>query len=160
MAKQIKNVPVMQQIREAAQNRPALTVGGLLGGGIPSATFYTSHFMYESFWSIETLIVLGGLIVSAKTVAAWCEQAWQDRQKAVGTVLLAELFMLKAPLIPALIALAYLVSINAVASGCILALSDKKKSSKKAAAKPTHLGAAANDNSGITLVKRPRRKAA
>lgn len=165
MAKQIK-VDVMGDIRMARANGGALSVGGLLGGAVPAATFWVSHFEYDAQhpFSVSLLMILGGLLFSAKTVMAWAATAFNDKGKAAGFVVLTELLMVTTQhLWVAAIALAYLVCINAVATGCTLARQDvtKRKAAKKAReAQLPMVGEPANGNSGITRIKRSRRKVA
>jgi hypothetical protein len=86
------------------------------------------------------LLVLGGLLFSAKTVYAWTAAAFDDRAKALGFVVLVEGALLLAPS-PALryVALAYLVTINALGTGARLALRDR---ADRAAAEGVHPGEA------------------
>jgi hypothetical protein len=72
---------------------------------------------------VGTYLALGGLLFSARTVYAWGRLAFQASGKALGFVVLMEgvMTMSHTPwLSPA--ALAYLVAINGIATGCTLSL--------------------------------------
>jgi hypothetical protein len=86
------------------------------------------------------LLVLGGLLFSAKTVYAWTAAAFDDRAKAWGFTALVEGTILLAPS-PELryVALAYLVTINALGTGARLALRDR---ADRAAVEGVHPGEA------------------
>lgn len=125
---------VMGEMRAAWANKPAFLVGAALGGLVPSAAYSLAHFGLDSSLPLSsqpiTVAMIGGaLVFSAKTVYQWAETAFNgDWLKALGFVVLVEGVMTFAP--PQLfwlscIALAYLVAINAVATGCALARADK-----------------------------------
>ena len=129
---------VVDQARVAmrSENRAATLVGFLLGGGVPAASYLITH--QEILPAIErgahlwacvlALLVLGGLIFSAKTVVAWANLAFADKWKAVGFGILIEGVMtLSTNHALALGALAYLVGINGIATGCRLALASPAK---------------------------------
>ncbi len=127
MAKNVEEPGVMGQIRKAAQNRSALIVGLLLGGFVPLATYMMVHHevtmtkpLYEQ-WA--TGVVLGGLGYSAKTVYEWAKLAFHLPFKAAGFVVLLEGVMVTSSIQwLTYVALAYLIMINAVATGCRLAM--------------------------------------
>lgn len=121
-------VGVIAQIRAATNNPIALLVGCLLGGFVPLASYFVAHQEVKTFWSVPTLLVVGGLVYSAKTVFQWGKQAFNCGWKATGFILLLEGIMILSS-IPWLghLSLVYLVSINAVATGCLLAQRDTKK---------------------------------
>jgi hypothetical protein len=106
----------------------------LLGGFVPLASYFVAHYEVKGY-DLPLLLVLGGLLYSAKTVWQWGVLAFNCKYKATGFVLLVEGVMVLSH-IPWLnvLALAYLVLINAVATGCSLALRDKpaKQATKKA----------------------------
>jgi DNA segregation ATPase FtsK/SpoIIIE-like protein len=71
-------------------------------------------------------IVAGGLLYSAKTVWQWGRLTFEDRWKATGFVLLIEGVMMCSPVLwLARTALLYLLTINAIATACLLALRDQ-----------------------------------
>jgi hypothetical protein len=119
-----KELGVIGQVRVAAGHPVALVVGMLLGGFVPVATYLVAHGEAGG-WSLASALVLGGLIYSAKTVWAWGRMAFGCSFKATGFVLLIEGVMItsKTPAL-AIVALLYLVAINAVATGSLLALRD------------------------------------
>jgi hypothetical protein len=116
---------VVAQVRTALKphNRLATVLGAALGGFIPLASFTVSHNEVKSLWSLPALLVLGGLVYSAKTVYAWGKMAFASGAKALGFTVLVEGVMTCSG-VPWLshTALGYLIAINAVATGCTLAL--------------------------------------
>jgi len=123
---------IVDQVKEAAKktNRIATVAGFVLGGFVPTASFTLAHFEVNAsqpLWlQMPTLLVLAGLIYSAKTVFDWAKIAFKHPAKAVGFVTLLEGVMtfshthwLSA------VALALLVGINGIATGCNLALDTK-----------------------------------
>lgn len=127
------NQGVISQVRIASNNPVALLVGCLLGGFVPFATYFVAHTTTLG-WNLATLLVLGGLLYSAKTVYQWGRQAFSCPYKAAGFVLLIEGTMVTSNIRwLSITALCYLVAINAVATGCQLALRDKpSKATQKA----------------------------
>jgi len=125
---------VISQVRTASGNPIALLVGCLLGGFVPLATYFVAHQEVDGY-NAALALVIGGLVYSAKTVWQWGLLAFNCKYKATGFVLLVEGVMVLSHIRwLGVIALAYLVLINAVATGCALALRDKpaKQASKKA----------------------------
>jgi hypothetical protein len=123
-----RKVGVVKQIREAFTRRNSLgtTIGLLLGGFVPVGSFVLCHHELphiESAWAwrIIALLVVGGLVFSAKTVWQWSASAVQDRWKATGFVLLVEGIMVwsHTPWL-SYAALGVLVGINGVATGVTL----------------------------------------
>ena len=142
-------VGVIEQIRIARRNPASLTVGVLLGGFVPVATFWTKRCDFDANhpWSLSLVLILAVLVFSAKTVTQWASSAFRDTHKALGFVALMEGVMVTTPSLGmAFVALAYLVTINAVATGCILAQQDIKS----AAAKSKKRAVAENDNARIS----------
>jgi hypothetical protein len=72
---------------------------------------------------VSLLLVLGGLVFSAKTVFQWGQLAFQHGGKALGFTVLMEgvMTMSHTPWL-ALAALGYLTAINGLATGCTLSL--------------------------------------
>jgi len=119
---------VVEQVRAALRPgaRLAFLVGMLLGGFVPVATFVLSHTELErgrALWlQPAAAFVAGGLLFSAVTMYRWGRLAFDVRAKAVGFVLLLEGTMVtSSSRWLALVALAYLVAINGVATACNLA---------------------------------------
>jgi hypothetical protein len=148
---EIKSRPlsVIEQFRVAKSNPAALVGGSLLGAFVPFAVFWVSHFELSAdalfgnafntvlvlAWA-RVMLVLGGLVYSAKTVWAWGRMAFSCPWKATGFVLLIEGVMtFSGTLGLSMVALGYLMVINAVATGCTMALSDKGKGLAPAAKK-------------------------
>lgn len=134
-----QTIGVVEQIRRARKNSAALSVGSLLGGLMPASSFVIGHYemlpAYEGaldtgeWFSVvlPALMVLGGLVFSAITVRKWTQDAFNHKAKALGFTVLAELVMTFSSIEGlAWVMLGYLVVINAVATGCILANRDAK----------------------------------
>lgn len=150
MAQTTKTVSVIGQVRHAARNPIALSVGAILGGFAPAASFVLAHVEHAAPDSvkgfIKCLFILGALVFSAKSVYQWTSKAFADGQKAAGFVVVLEgAMLLTDTALLSYAALALLIGINAVAAGCNLALQDAPKSEKKFG-KVKLTGSAANDN--------------
>lgn len=120
----------IEQLRLAILKQPiAGLVGAMLGGWVPLATFTVAHEdllvgepTLQSLCRPAAALVAGGLLYSAKTVWQWGRLAFDDAWKATGFVLLLEGVMIFANGWLAHSALCYLALINAIATGCRLAL--------------------------------------
>jgi hypothetical protein len=107
------------------KNRLATVAGFLLGGLVPFATFSVAHSEVTGMWDYHVLLVLGGLLFSAKTVYAWSKMAFQNASKAAGFVVLIEGVMVLSSLSwLSWMCLVYLVVINGIATGCLLSESN------------------------------------
>lgn len=128
-----KDLGVVGQIKLALlpKARLATSMGFLLGGFVPLATFWLSHHELDAtpiYAQLVSYIVLGGLVYSAKTVYAWGKLAFQAPVKALGFVVLLEgVMVLSHTGWLSLMALVYLVCINGIATGCNLALPKPKE---------------------------------
>lgn len=130
---------VIEQVRMALcrENALSMVCGAILGGFIPIATFLIVHhdlplidlngpILSTIFRLLEVLLVIGGLVFSAKTCVAWTSQAFQDRVKAIAWVVLLEGVMILSPIHHlSMVGLGLLVAINGIATGCNLALNRK-----------------------------------
>lgn len=136
-----QKLSVISQVYEALKSPVALTFGVLLGAFIPCAIFFVAHQEVKQFsWDyiVPMILVFGGLVYSAKTVWIWTNHAFSCPYKATGFVLLTEGVMTFSHIEwLSTVALCYLAVINAVATGCQLALSYQKDLTKKAVKKPT-----------------------
>lgn len=142
-----KNLGVVAQVRTAfsTKNRLAAFVGSLLGGFVPLATYTVAHHGGGlEVKSIAFILVIGGLLYSATTVFQWARLAFSSPTKSVGFCLLLEGVMVCGSVEwLALTALAYLIGINAIATGCTLALqggssrSSSSSSARKRKAAPS-----------------------
>lgn len=133
----LPKLPVADMVALAFDKRNLLAtiLGFVFGGAVPASTFLVAHYDIADglakgiplYLQVHTLLVLGGLIVSAKTVYAWTNMVFQDGLKAAGAVVLLEGVMLASnvPGLPVAI-LALLVGINGVACGCTLSLARAK----------------------------------
>jgi hypothetical protein len=114
---------IIAQIRTAARNPLPSLIGALLGALVPAATFTVGHHELTSWTEPKALIVLGGLVFSALTVFRWGRLAFGSAVKAFGFVVLAEGVMTFCSTEwLSMVALGYLVMINAIATGCAIAL--------------------------------------
>jgi hypothetical protein len=119
---------VVSQVRAALQpkNRLPTALGAVLGGGVPVATYVLAHREVVGsaplYAQLPAWLVLGGLLFSALTVYGWAREAFGSGAKALGFAALLE-GVLTCSATPWLSAgaLAYLVAINAVATGVRLA---------------------------------------
>ena len=123
---------VVSQVRAAVQpkNRLATALGALLGGGVPVATYVLSHHEVTQadplYAQLPAWLVLGGLLFSALTVYQWGRMAFGSGAKALGFAVLLE-GVLTCSATPWLSAgaLAYLVIINATATGVRLSVQSR-----------------------------------
>lgn len=116
---------VVEQVRSATRPRARLAtaLGALLGGFVPLATYCAAHHDWSAQrpYSATSALLVGGLVYSATTVIQWGRQAFGQWIKAVGFCLLLEGTMLVSrDAWLAWTALAYLVAINGLATGCRL----------------------------------------
>lgn len=125
---------VVGQVQQAMRPdaRMATVVGFLLGGFVPAASFVVAHYEIDratAVWSqLATYLVLGGLVYSAKTVYAWGCMAFRMPLKAAGFVVLVEgVMMTSTHAWLSFAALAYLVVINGIATGCALSVRAPKQ---------------------------------
>lgn len=108
-------------------------VGIVLGASIPLTTYVLAHYELSDIWSVYTILVLGGLLFSAKNVYKWSKDAFRDSWKAFGFVALIEGTMIFSKIQwLGYLGLGILIAINAIASGANLVIkpaSDKPKPS-------------------------------
>jgi len=123
-----KPMGVVRQVKIVLKpsNRTATVFGAWFGAGVPLASYWMAHYEIAATtnpWLLaaKCLLVLGGLLFSAVTVYRWCKLAFGSPAKAVGFCVLAEgvLILSSTPYL-CMGALAYLVVINAIATGCTL----------------------------------------
>lgn len=119
---------VVAQVTESLrpQNRLATALGFLLGGIVPLATYVVAHREIAPerplYGQLAAFLVLGGLVYSARTVYDWGKLAFRLSMKALGFVVLIEGVMISSHTEwLSITALAYLIAINGVATGCTLA---------------------------------------
>lgn len=113
---------VVEQVRAAFKPDARLaTLLGCLAGALPPLSAYVlAHLPTPVAWYLW-VIVAGALLFSAKTVFQWAALAFADKVKAFGFVVLLEGVMTLSPVIwLSYLALAYLIAINAIATGCTL----------------------------------------
>lgn len=118
---------VVAQVRAAWRPgaRLATALGFALGGFVPIATFVVAHDEIRVdqplYAQLPTLLVLGGLLFSARTVFDWGRLTFRTTANALGFVVLVEGAMVtsRTPWL-SLTALGYLVAINGIATACKL----------------------------------------
>ena len=128
---------LVQQVRKAfaARNRLATLLGFLLGGFVPLAIYVVAHAESGPLLSLTAPsgLVFGGLLYSAQTVYQWAKLAFTNAIKSVGFCVLLEGVMVTSKTHwLGLAALAYLVLINGVATGCTIALGPQSEKRKRA----------------------------
>lgn len=122
---------VVAQVRAALKPnaRLATFLGFMLGGFVPLASYVVAHLEidHENLFSpnnlVGALLVLGGLIFSARTVFAWAKLAFHNAGMAFGFVVLmegVEIFARTHWL--GIAALCYVMAIDGIACGCTLSL--------------------------------------
>lgn len=119
-----RNAGVVEQVRVALarEHRLATFIGALLGAFVPFATFVVAHCELGGWRDPRGLLVLGGLLFSARTVYQWGRLALDSWPKALGfTVLVEGVMVASSQRWLAVLALVYLSLINAVATGVTLA---------------------------------------
>lgn len=128
-----REMGVVRQIQEALRPRARLAtfLGCLLGGIVPLATFTVAHNEIDAtrplYTQLSCLLVLGGLVYSAKTVYDWGCRAFGLRAKALGFVVLIEGTMVVSHIgWLGVTALVYLMIINGLSTGCALSLDSRK----------------------------------
>lgn len=99
--------------------------GFALGGVVPFVTFSVSHGEVDASRALyaqpSILLVLGGLVFSARTVFDWARRAFDGAAKAAGFVVLLEgVMVLAAARWLSFVALLFLIVINGIATGCNL----------------------------------------
>jgi hypothetical protein len=86
---------VVAQVRLALRPKARLAtlLGCLLGGFVPLASYVVAHREVDTGTAhglVSLLLVLGGLVFSAKTVFQWGQLAFQHGGKALGFTVLME----------------------------------------------------------------------
>jgi hypothetical protein len=123
-------VDIISQLKTAARNPLAAVLGAAIGGIVPWFAREIAHGELAPAVSsgdyrmaaIDLAIVLGCVAFSMVTVYGFGRAAVGDPRKAVGFCLALEGVMLVAHGRPATVALVALVLINAVTTGCTIAM--------------------------------------
>lgn len=127
-----KKLGVLDQVSQATRphNRLAFTVGGLLGGFIPIASYTICHYECQAqpwLW----VLVVAGFTYSAITVYQWANVAFKHWAKAFGFVVLMEgVIFFSHTLWLSLVALAVLVLINGISTATNL-IADRRLNRRK-----------------------------
>lgn len=127
-----KKLGVLDQVAQATRpyNRLAFTIGGLLGGFIPVASYTICHMECETqpwLW----VLVVAGFTYSAITVYQWSSIAFKHWAKALGFVVLMEgVIFFSHTLWLSLVALSVLVLINGISTATNL-IADRKLNRRK-----------------------------
>jgi hypothetical protein len=109
--------------------------GIVLGSVVPLMAYMEAHYelhmadaKLEDYWSIYTVLTLGGMLFSAKSVFYWTKSAFKDSMKAFGFVCLVEGSMIFSHISwVGWLGLAILIGINAIASAANLVLKPKEE---------------------------------
>jgi hypothetical protein len=134
-SKRVKLVSIREASSVVDQARIAFSVsaigsliGIILGAAIPLTTYMIAHYEVKEVWSIFTVLVLGGLLFSAKNVFKWSKDAFRDSWKAFGFVALIEGAMVFSKIHwISLLGLGILIAINAIATGANLVIKPEKQ---------------------------------
>jgi hypothetical protein len=125
-----RELGVVGQVRAALKprNRLATTLGALLGGGVPMASWQLAHHEVDAtlpiYAQLPAWLVVGGLLFSALTVCQWAREAFGSPWKALGfTVLLEGILTFAHTPWLSVASVCYLVAINATATGVRLSRS-------------------------------------
>lgn len=149
MSEEISLGPIAE-IRHSKESPLALTVGALFGGAAPLVNFSTVHLadlvvfdlaqkkLTVNLESPLWFMVAGSFVLSSKSVFRWAYNTFGDWVSALGLVFMLEGCLVFAPHIAmGVIALVFLVALNAAAYGSVLSLRDQKD--KKAIARAAAL---------------------
>lgn len=126
---------IVEQVRTAfaRRNRLAALIGAALGAIVPLGTYMIAHNELSGSW-VMLALVLAGLAYSATTVYQWGRSAFRSPMKAGAFAVLVEGIMtLSTQHWLSVVALVYLIAINATATGCTLALAQQATQSKEQA---------------------------
>lgn len=131
-ARPTKPLGVVAQVRMAArrEHRLAASLGAIGGGFFPVASYVLVHDEVGegATWRrvVAGLLVLGGLLFSAPKVLSWMRMALGSTVEAIGAVVLLEGILVAARTQwLGYAALGLLVTINATATACRLAIGDR-----------------------------------
>jgi hypothetical protein len=100
----------------------AAVLGGFVGGMVPTLTWWISHYEVTHIFEPKSLIVAGGMIFSMSTVYSFGKATFDYPWKAIGFVAAMEGVMVAISGKPAIVALVMLIVINAITTGCTIAL--------------------------------------
>lgn len=122
---------IVSQLECALRHPQATLIGALIGGVVPWFARTLAHEEVPAAWStgnyglvaVMLAVVLGCACFSALTVYKFGRAAFDDSRKALGFVLAIEGVMLVSHGITSGVALGFLIVINAVANGSVIALS-------------------------------------
>ncbi len=125
-----QGVDIITQVRIAAANPLAAALGAAIGGVVPWFARQVAHQELAVQWAagdakmvaMDMAIVLGCVAFSVLTVYGFGRAAIRDPRKAAGFCAALEGVMLVAHGQPAQVALAMLVLINAITTGCVIAM--------------------------------------
>ena len=145
----MQTVPIIEQLRIATRkgNRLATAIGAILGTVVPVMVYAVTHHLPNLSFTDPAFYVLavmgiGGCFFSLKSVIQWGQLAFNnDKAKAVSFAVLLEGMLVMSGMVSKLswlgwAALAYLCMINAVSSGCSIAMQSKEWTSEKRRTSP------------------------
>jgi hypothetical protein len=136
------NVPdVLTQLRCAMANPLATAIGAVVGGVIPWFARTVAHGEVSARWWADpkALIVIGCMLFSVSTVYSFGRATFRAPRKALGFVIAIEgvAVLCSTPQVW-VTALALLVMINAVTSGCTIAVAHAETRRRSAASALGH----------------------
>jgi len=121
---------ILEQMRLARAHPFASLLGAALGGFVPVAAYTIVHHELRvagqlDLWRPIAVVLLACLAFSVRTVWQWGVQSFRERAKAACLVVAVEGVMVFSDTSAlAVIALVYLVGINAIATACTLIAED------------------------------------
>lgn len=125
------NVGLLERLRTAREHPNVAALGAAFGGFVPIAAYIIVHNELRrdggwDFFQPISPVALACLAFSVTTVWHWGHQSFRDKFKASCFVVALEGVMVcsRTPAL-CLVALAYLVLINAIATACTLVAEDK-----------------------------------
>lgn len=125
------SIGLLEQMRTARRHPMASALGGALGGFVPIAAYTIVHHELRrsgawNLWQPVAPVVAACLLFSVRTVWQWGHQSFREGFKASCLVVAVEgVMVFSATPLLCLVALAYLVAINAIATACTLVAEDK-----------------------------------
>lgn len=139
-----RHVPITEQLTIACRkgNRIATGIGAVLGTVVPVMVYAVTHklpsiALTDPAFYVLLVMAIGGCYFSMKSVIVWGKLAFQgDSIKAVAFALLLEGMLVMSGMLPDMAwlgyaSLAYLCLINAISSGCSIALEAKAYNSAR-----------------------------
>lgn len=128
----LTSIGLLEQMRTAKRHPTASVLGGALGGFVPIAAYTIVHQELRrsghwDLWQPIAPVVAACLLFSVRTVWQWGHQSFREGFKASCLVVAIEgVMVFSATPLLCMVALAYLVAINAIATACTLVAEDRR----------------------------------